>query len=496
MSASLFAPLDATASDGVTVMKAGSAGGSVVDNLGSITCGAVCSASYNSGAAVTLFATPDAGSRFVGWLGACTGTDPCALTVDHPTTVTATFAAAGPLNLDIDADAQYSAVTDGMLVVRFLFGISGAELVAGATAPGASRADSALISEYGTDLKPLLDIDGDGDSDALTDGLLIVRYLRGLRGDALLAGALGGNAIRSRSVDIENRIASLIGTPQTVSFTSTAPTTAKVTGATYQATATATSGLPVTLTIDSASDAVCSIANGVVSFVGVGTCTINADQPGNGTYAAALRVKQAFPVTAGTGNFYTTTFPATENPLAEGGKWIGGQTTGIDWLNLASTPGLAYAPSGNPTEYNDSTAIVTGTWAPDQYVRTIVRFPTIDPQYEQELEIRLRTTMAPHSITGYEVIGGTQIVRWNGPAGDFTVLHDEGPYATLQDGDVFEARIVDNVITVYINGVQVNRVVDDTYTSGSPGIGIFTRNPMPAPYGFSSFTASNNPIAP
>jgi hypothetical protein len=244
---------------------------------------------------------------------------------------------------------------------------------------------------------------------------------------------------------------------------------------------------------------VCSIASGIVSFVGVGTCTINADQPGNGTYAAALRVKQSFPVTAGTaggGNLYSTSFPATENPLSEGGKWINGQVVGIDWLNLASVPGLAYAPSGNPTDYNDSMAIVAGTWAPDQYVRTVVRFPTIDQQYIQEVEIRLRTTIAAHSVTGYEVIGGTQIVRWNGPAGDFTVLTDEGPYAALHDGDVFEARIVDNVITVYINGVQVNRVVDSTFTSGSPGIGLFTRNPTPDPYGFSSFSASNNPIAP
>ena len=107
--------------------------------------------------------------------------------------------------------------------------------------------------------------------------------------------------------------------------------------------------------------------------------------------------------------------------------------------------------------------------------------------------IRLRSTMTPGSSTGYEILGGGQIVRWNGPVGNFTVLPDEGPYGVLRNGDVFEASIVGNVITVYINGVKVNRAVDNTYTSGNPGMGFFTRNPSPAPFGFSSFTASNSP---
>src|SRR5262249_20926689 len=120
--------------------------------------------------------------------------------------------------------------------------------------------------------------------------------------------------------------------------------------------------------------------------------------------------------------------------------------------------------------------------------------PAADPNYAQEIEIRLRTSISPHSCTGYEVLAGSQIVRWNGAVGDFTVLNDQGPHGALNDGDVFEARIVGNEITVYINGVLVNRAVDGTFTNGSPGIGLFTRNPNPTPFGFSSFTASNSPI--
>ena len=67
---------------------------------------------------------------------------------------------------------------------------------------------------------------------------------------------------------------------QTITFTSTAPSTASVGGATYTVTAAGGgSGNPVIFTIDAAASAVCSISLAVVSFLTVGTCTINANQP-------------------------------------------------------------------------------------------------------------------------------------------------------------------------------------------------------------------------
>jgi len=94
--------------------------------------------------------------------------------------------------------------------------------------------------------------------------------------------------------------------PQTITFTSTAPSNAPVGGPTYLATATATSSLPVVLTIDGTSALVCTINAGVVSFIGDGTCRIDANQGGgtnNGTnYAAAPQVQQSFAVGNGGGN--------------------------------------------------------------------------------------------------------------------------------------------------------------------------------------------------
>jgi hypothetical protein len=52
-----------------------------------------------------------------------------------------------------------------------------------------------------------LDIDGNGKLEGATDGLLIVRYLLGIRGAALVSGALGAGATRTLPADIESYLA-------------------------------------------------------------------------------------------------------------------------------------------------------------------------------------------------------------------------------------------------------------------------------------------------
>lgn len=105
--------------------------------------------------------------------------------------------------------------------------------------------------------------------------------------------------------------------PQTITFTSQAPTAAAVGGAAYQAGASADSGLPVTLT--STTPQVCTVQGGVVTFVGTGTCVLAADQPGDSTYLAAEQVTQSFAVA----NAPTPTpFPAgTPTPVPTLGQW-------------------------------------------------------------------------------------------------------------------------------------------------------------------------------
>jgi DNA-binding beta-propeller fold protein YncE len=85
---------------------------------------------------------------------------------------------------------------------------------------------------------------------------------------------------------------------QAIVFTSAAPTDA-FSGGSYQVTATGGgSGNPLALTVDPAASAVCAITGNTVSFLGVGICTINANQAGNDSYTPAPQVRQSFSVRA------------------------------------------------------------------------------------------------------------------------------------------------------------------------------------------------------
>ena len=76
----------------LTVTQNGVGTGMVASNPAGINCGTACSASFTSGAAVTLTAMPDAGSTFAGWGGSCTGAGSCTVSMSQLQTVTATFA--------------------------------------------------------------------------------------------------------------------------------------------------------------------------------------------------------------------------------------------------------------------------------------------------------------------------------------------------------------------------------------------------------------------
>lgn len=200
----------------LTVVRNGSGSGTVIASSGAIDCGSTCSAPYADGAVLTLTATPAAGSQFTGWLGPCTG-GACTFTVNGAATAVATFAptAIGPPRLDIDGTATSDPLTDGPLILRFLFGLTGDRLVSDALGAGGTRNTPAKVSEYLTNIRPALDIDGDGRVDPLTDGLLIFRYLFGLRGPGLIAGTVSPGGLRSTAPEIEAQLA-LFFTPVVV----------------------------------------------------------------------------------------------------------------------------------------------------------------------------------------------------------------------------------------------------------------------------------------
>jgi hypothetical protein len=97
---------------------------------------------------------------------------------------------------DIDGDGAYDPLTDGVLVVRWLKGARGDALVAGAVATGASR-DAAQIESYLGTLGAAIDVDGNHVADWKTDGLLIQRRMFGAAGQPLVRASIAGGAQRT-----------------------------------------------------------------------------------------------------------------------------------------------------------------------------------------------------------------------------------------------------------------------------------------------------------
>ncbi len=87
---------------------------------------------------------------------------------------------------------------------------------------------------------------------------------------------------------------------QTVTFNTTPAPNPTPGGATYTPAATTTApGLTVVITVDPTSAGVCSIADGVVTFLAAGICTLDGDQPGGGLYPAAPTTQQDIVVNPG-----------------------------------------------------------------------------------------------------------------------------------------------------------------------------------------------------
>lgn len=112
----------------------------------------------------------------------------------------------GCFTWDIDGDGEAKALTDGLLVIRHLFGFVGESLTGGAIGIDAERTAAAEVTNYLQGANSELDIDGDGDAKALTDGLLLIRSLFGFSGEALISGAIGSGATRISSEAISEYI--------------------------------------------------------------------------------------------------------------------------------------------------------------------------------------------------------------------------------------------------------------------------------------------------
>jgi hypothetical protein len=189
--------------------------------------------------------------------------------------------------------------------------------------------------------------------------------------------------------------------------------------------------------------------------------------------------------------------------MLEGGRWINGKSVGLDWHDVQTIPGEAFASalSGVTNRYDDSVAHLNTSFAANQYVQGTVRRVAgySNPTDKHEIELLLRFKITAHSARGYEVLwgqdGGICVVRWNGPLADYTELGctaSPGPGPAVE-GDVLRAEITGGVVKVYKNGSLVlTSPADSTYGDGQPGIGFW---PTPGAtlenYGWKSYAAGS-----
>jgi hypothetical protein len=244
-----------------------------------------------------------------------------------------------------------------------------------------------------------------------------------------------------------------------------------------------------------------------------------------------VRKPQGVPVRS-----YSTRFAVDEDPISEGGVWLLGKSHGLDWADIKAKGGRAFGetiplkvperPAGGDFEWpdvaqplsideqvarvtgahttesfvgdaTDPTAILAGPWGRDQYSRCTVFCRKPSEEYFHEVQLRLRFAVAPHVISGYELmfrvlktkVGYAEICRWNGPVGDWTSLdRNVGPEFGVEHGDVIEASMIGNVVKGYINGREVLSATDDTFPIGNPGFGFnFGNADTYVDYGITSF---------
>jgi len=210
---------------------------------------------------------------------------------------------------------------------------------------------------------------------------------------------------------------------------------------------------------------------------------------------------------------YSTVFPLTEDPISESGRWANGLADGSVWQNCKTNGTMCFG-SGHtsaPPPYDDPTAVLKGTWGPNQTVQATV-FSTNQQSGSifEEVELRLRSIITPNVNSGYEITfrctstGYVQINRWNGALNSFTQIFNVDPGPGISTGSKVKAIINGSKIQIFIdNGggfAQVGSTYDTAgdsirFDQGNPGLGFYlegTTNTHYADFGFTAWSATES----
>jgi hypothetical protein len=155
--------------------------------------------------------------------------------------------------------------------------------------------------------------------------------------------------------------------------------------------ASSTSGLTVTFTAQAGSS--CSVSGADVTLLGAGTCTIVAEQAGNGAYNAATPVTRSFTVSKAS---QTLTFPEIDAPLTYGADpfipTLGSDGSGLTPTLTSATPDVCTV--------SGTTITIVGAGRCD-----LTASQPGDDRYLAAGEVQRSFTVAPRPIT----VGGSRV---------------------------------------------------------------------------------------
>ncbi|MBC6478853.1 MAG: cadherin-like domain-containing protein [Hormoscilla sp. GM7CHS1pb] len=127
-----------------------------------------------------------------------------------PSSIALTSRAPSP-TLDIDGNGVIDALTDGLVAIRYLFGFRGETLTKDVVGEGATSDTSEIVTYLDEVGDMMLDIDGNGTAGALTDGILFLRHALGFSDQALIQGAISEGATRTTATAINEHMQSFSG---------------------------------------------------------------------------------------------------------------------------------------------------------------------------------------------------------------------------------------------------------------------------------------------
>jgi hypothetical protein len=98
-------------------------------------------------------------------------------------------------------------LVDGVIIARYLQGVRGAALLEGVTT---QALDTAALETQLAAVQTVMDVDNDGNEDAGKDALLLMRYLLGLRSAPLVQGVTLSTSKRNTSSAISTYLESIL----------------------------------------------------------------------------------------------------------------------------------------------------------------------------------------------------------------------------------------------------------------------------------------------